>query len=92
MEECLETLEREKDGPGDEVLTAMVRFQLLGDEAHKLLLKDVAAAGAGAETGQTPSYVFRKNMMLRLESIKDNISSIATSSCKSISSSQGPCK
>jgi hypothetical protein len=83
MEECLEALEREKDGPGDEVLTAMVRLQLLGDEAHKLLLKDVAAAGAGTDSGHTPSYVFRKSMMLRLESIKDSISSTATSSCES---------
>lgn len=88
MQESLETLERERDGPGDEVLAAMVRLQLMGDEAHKLLLRDVAAAGAVAMGGEpsteTPSYVFRKNMVERLQSIKEKISPEAGSSCKRI--------
>ncbi len=86
MQESLETLERERDGPGDEVLAAMVRLQLLGDEAHKLLLRDVAAAGAeqmGAQPStETPSFVFRKNMVQRLQNIKEKISAEAASNCK----------
>lgn len=86
MQESLEALERERDGPGDEVLATMVRLQLLGDEAHKLLLRDVASAGAVAMGGQpasdTPSYVFRKNMIQRLQSLKEKISPEVGSSCK----------
>lgn len=86
MEESLDALEREKDNPGDEVLAAIVRLQLLSDEAHKLLLRDVASAGAaymgGPPSSDTPSYVFRKNMMSRLQIVKERISPTAATNCK----------
>lgn len=81
MEESLEVLEREKAYPLDEVLTTFIRIQLVGDEANKLMVRDVM--GSGGEVGQTPSYVFRKGMMTRLQNIRDNMSPAVSQNRKS---------
>lgn len=69
MEDCLMTLEREKEHPSDEVLVAFVRYQLVSDEAQKLLVRDVTG-----ESSQAPTYVFRKGLLNRLQEIRDGTS------------------
>ncbi|KAM5372836.1 hypothetical protein ACJZ2D_007293 [Fusarium nematophilum] len=69
MDECLTTLERDKEHPSDEVLVAFARYQLVADEAQKLLVRDVMG-----ETSQAPTYVFRKSMLAKLQEIRDGMS------------------
>ena len=69
MEDCLINLEREKEHPSDEVLVAFIRYQLVADEAQKLLVRDVMG-----ESSQAPTYVFRKGLLNRLQEIRDGLS------------------
>ena len=79
MEESLEILERDKEYVQDEILTALIRMQLVADEAHKLLVQDVMR---GEDGGHTPSFVYRKSMLNQLQSARDNMTPTANASCK----------
>ncbi|KAM0435975.1 hypothetical protein ACHAPT_002867 [Fusarium lateritium] len=69
MEDCLATLERDKEHPSDEVLVAFIRYQLVADEAQKLLVRDVMG-----ESSQAPTYVFRRGLLVKLQEIRDGLS------------------
>ena len=56
MSDCLDVLEREKRYPSDELLTAFIRYQLVADEAQKLLVRDVMG-----DPSPPPTYIFRKS-------------------------------
>ena len=75
MEECLEVLEREKEYGSDEVLTTLVRIQLVGEEAHKLRRQESAQSHA-------PSYVFKLGLAKRLDDIQKQMSSSCALHCK----------
>lgn len=78
MDDCLKVLEREKEHPSDEILVTLVRYQLVGDEAHKLLIRDVIDEG-----NPTPTYIFRKGLLVRLQEIRDGLAPSLPPSCKS---------
>lgn len=77
MDECLEVLEREKETPLDEVLVTLIKLQLVSEDTQKLLVRDVM----GDTTSQTPTYVFRKGLMTRLQTIRDSMPAISASNC-----------
>ncbi|KAK7420106.1 hypothetical protein QQX98_002969 [Neonectria punicea] len=64
MDDCLKALERDRESPSDEVLAAFIKYQLVAEEAQKLLVRDVMG-----ESSQTPTYVFKKGMLARLQEI-----------------------
>lgn len=68
MDDCLKVLERDHEHPSDEVLVSFLKYQLVGEEAQKLLLRDVMGEG-----GQTPTYVFKKGLLSRLQEIRAGI-------------------
>ncbi|KAG5787903.1 hypothetical protein H9Q69_013033 [Fusarium xylarioides] len=68
MSDCLEALERDKLWPSDELLAAFVRYQLVADEAQKLLVRDVMG-----ETSSAPTYVFRKSLLAKLQAVRDGL-------------------
>jgi len=76
MEECLEVLDREKEFPLDDVLVALIRLQLVAEDAQKLLVRDVMG-----DTDQTPTFLFKKSLLLRLQTIRDSMPAIAASNC-----------
>lgn len=78
MDECLEVLEREKEFPHDETLVVLIKLQLVSEEAQKLLVRDVMG-----DNNQTPTYMFKRGMLARLDAIRDGIPSGAASNCKS---------
>lgn len=81
MEDSLEILEREKEHGQDGILCSLIRMQLVGDEAHRLLVQDIMK---GDEAGHTPSHVYRKSMLNRLQDARNRMSHMAygMSSCK----------
>ncbi|POR34546.1 Uncharacterized protein TPAR_05276 [Tolypocladium paradoxum] len=68
MDDCLAVLEREGEQPLDEVLVALVKIQLIGEEAHKLLRRE-----ATGETGQGPTYIFKAGLQSRLNEIQQRL-------------------
>ena len=78
MEESLEILEREKEYVQDEILTSLIRMQLIADEAPKLLVQDIMR---GDDAGHTPSFVYRKSMLNRLQTVRDSRTPTANASC-----------
>ncbi|KAK7420978.1 hypothetical protein QQZ08_010151 [Neonectria magnoliae] len=68
MDDCLKALERDRDSPSDEVLAAFIKYQLVAEEAQKLLVRDVMG-----ESSQTPTYVFKKGMLARLQEIREGL-------------------
>ena len=79
MEESLEILEREKEHGQDGVLCSLIRMQLISDEAHKLLVQDIMS---GESASHTPSHVYRKSMLNRLQDVRSRMTHMAGSSCK----------
>ncbi|KAJ3519886.1 hypothetical protein NM208_g13944 [Fusarium decemcellulare] len=69
MDDCLTVLERDREHPSDEVLVALVRYQLVADEAQKLLIRDVMG-----EASQAPTYVFRKSLLTKMQDIREGLS------------------
>ncbi|KAF4468163.1 Zn(II)2Cys6 transcription factor [Fusarium albosuccineum] len=69
MDDCLTVLERDREHPSDEVLVALVRYQLVADEAQKLLIRDVMG-----EASQAPTYVFRKSLLTKMQDIHEGLS------------------
>ncbi|KAF5664221.1 major facilitator superfamily transporter [Fusarium circinatum] len=68
MSDCLEALERDKLWLSDELLVAFVRYQLVADEAQKLLVRDVMG-----ESSSAPTYVFRKSLLAKLQAVRDGL-------------------
>ncbi|KAG9498718.1 hypothetical protein J7337_009529 [Fusarium musae] len=68
MSDCLEALERDKLWPSDELLATFVRYQLVADEAQKLLVRDVMG-----ESSSAPTYVFRKSLLAKLQAVRDGL-------------------
>ncbi|KAH7002074.1 hypothetical protein EDB80DRAFT_867093 [Ilyonectria destructans] len=68
MEDCLKALERDREHPSDEVFVAFVKYQLVAEEAQKLLVRDVMG-----ESSQTPTYIFKKGMLANLQDINDTL-------------------
>ena len=66
MEDCLKTLERELEYPSDEVFVAFIKFQLIGEEAQKLLIRDIMG-----DTSQAPTYVFKKGLLAKLQEMRE---------------------
>lgn len=79
MEESLEILEREKEHAQDGILCSLIRVQLVGDEAHRLLVQDIMS---GDSPGHTPSHIYRKSMLNRLQDARNRMSHVASSSCE----------
>ncbi|UKZ81366.1 hypothetical protein TrVFT333_009138 [Trichoderma virens FT-333] len=74
MQESLEVLENEKEYPSDELLAAMVRLQLVGEEARKLLVCDFVGRDFGrADPDKPPTYVFKRSLLLQLHKIRDTL-------------------
>lgn len=68
MSDCLDALEREKLYPSDELLAAFIRYQLVADEAQKLLVRDVMG-----DPSPAPTYVFRKSLLAKLQAVRDGL-------------------
>ncbi|CEI68529.1 hypothetical protein FVEN_g5320 [Fusarium venenatum] len=68
MSDCLDVLEREKRYPSDELLAAFVRYQLVADEAQKLLVRDVMG-----DPSPPPTYIFRKSLLAKLQAVRDGL-------------------
>ncbi|CAF3463849.1 unnamed protein product [Fusarium graminearum] len=68
MSDCLDVLEREKRYPSDELLTAFIRYQLVADEAQKLLVRDVMG-----DPSPPPTYIFRKSLLAKLQAVRDGL-------------------
>lgn len=81
MEECLESLEMERERPDDDTLIALVRLQLVSHEAHAHLVEDVANH-ANNEDDKTPSFVYRKGLLNRLKTVRESISNRAAANCE----------
>ena len=79
MQDSLEFLARAREHEQDVTLTTLVRFQLIGDEVHKLFTQDVIRGESGS---QTPSYIFRKAMLERLRTFQETIPPCAASKRK----------
>lgn len=58
-------LDKTREQPSDSVLAALVKLQLIGIEAHRMMVRDVFE-----ERASTPSAMFKKGWMLRLEAIR----------------------
>ncbi|KAF4344954.1 Zn(II)2Cys6 transcription factor [Fusarium beomiforme] len=68
MSDCLDALERDKRYPSDDLLVAFVRYQLVADEAQKLLVRDVMG-----ESSPAPTYVFRKTLLAKLQAVREGL-------------------
>ncbi|KAF4988706.1 hypothetical protein FGRMN_9599 [Fusarium graminum] len=68
MSDCLEALERDKLYPSDELLATFVRYQLVADEAQKLVVRDVMG-----DTSPAPTYVFRNSLLGKLQAVRDGL-------------------
>ena len=87
MDDCLAVLEREREYPEDDILVAIIRMQLVSDEAQKLLNRDLMSDNKD----QAPTFYFKKHMLERLQSIRagfsPGVSSNCTSSCSRLEGS-----
>ncbi|KAL7813924.1 hypothetical protein V8C44DRAFT_326703 [Trichoderma aethiopicum] len=74
MQESLEVLENERELPSDETLVAIVKAQLVGDEARKLLICDFVGRDYGRpDPDKAPTYVHKKSLLLQLQKIRDTL-------------------
>ncbi|KAL7947445.1 hypothetical protein V8C42DRAFT_286271 [Trichoderma barbatum] len=74
MQESLEVLDSEKEYPSDETLVALVKLQLVGEEARKLLVCDFVGRDFGrADPEKPPTYVFKRTLLLQLQKIRDTL-------------------
>ena len=67
MEECVEVLEQSPEFPSDKILSVLVRLQKIDDEAQGLLVRD-----AMSDTSGTPTFMFRKGLKERLNTIRSS--------------------
>lgn len=75
MDDCLDTLDRERQHPTDEVLVRLVRLQLVAEEAQRLMLADVADV---KNANQVPSYVYKKSLLSRLQKARSFSNELTT--------------
>ncbi|KYK56933.1 hypothetical protein DCS_03939 [Drechmeria coniospora] len=68
MDECLALLEHEREQPLDEVLVAIIKSQLVGEEAQKLLRLQGAT-----DAGQGPSFIYKTGLINRLDRLKQSL-------------------
>ncbi|KAF7542206.1 hypothetical protein G7Z17_g11789 [Cylindrodendrum hubeiense] len=69
MDDCLKALERDQEHISDGVFVTLIKYQLVAEEAQKLLVRDVMG-----ESSQTPTYVFKKGMLANLQEIRETLS------------------
>ncbi|KAH7159860.1 hypothetical protein B0J13DRAFT_115092 [Dactylonectria estremocensis] len=68
MDDCLKALERDHEHPSDEIFVAFIKYQLVLEDTQRLLLQDVMG-----EASQTPTYVFKKGLLARLQELRDTL-------------------
>ncbi|EQL00574.1 Zn(II)2Cys6 transcription factor [Ophiocordyceps sinensis CO18] len=68
MDSCLDVLERERECPRDEILVALVRIQLIAEEAQKLLRSD-----GNGHSSQGPTYIFKAGLLSRLGDLREGL-------------------
>ncbi|KAL7793659.1 hypothetical protein V8C37DRAFT_377789 [Trichoderma ceciliae] len=74
MQESLEILESEKEYASDETLVALVKLQLVGEEARKLIICDFVGRDFGrADPDKPPTYVFKRSLLLQLQKLRDTL-------------------
>lgn len=74
MQESLELLENEKEYPADETLVALVKLQLVGEEARKLIVSDFVGRDFGRlDPDKAPTYVFKRNLLCQLQKIRETL-------------------
>ena len=77
LQEHLEYLEEQKDDPSDEVLIALVKTQLVADETIALLVSEATSI-----TTKIPGHVFKKELLYRLNRIREEARPRLSSHCK----------
>lgn len=88
MQESLELLENEKEYPADETLVALVKLQLVGEEARKLIVSDFVGRDFGRlDPDKAPTYVFKRNLLCQLQKIRETLPAGVMSKGKSINTS-----
>lgn len=78
MDSCLDVLERERECPRDEILVALVRIQLIAEEAQKLLRSD-----GNGHSSQGPTYIFKAGLLSRLGDLREGLPASLHSHCAS---------
>lgn len=74
MQESLELLENEKEYPADETLVALVKLQLVGEEARKLIVSDFVGRDFGRlDPDKAPTYIFKRGLLCQLQKIRENL-------------------
>ncbi|PNP38337.1 hypothetical protein TGAMA5MH_09695 [Trichoderma gamsii] len=74
MQESLELLDSEKEYPSDETLVALVKLQLVGEEARKLIVSDFVGRDFGRlDPDKAPTYVFKRNLLYQLQKIRETL-------------------
>ncbi|KAM4055196.1 RNase P, subunit Pop3 [Hirsutella rhossiliensis] len=68
MDDCLDVLEREREHPRDEILVALVRIQLVSEEAQKLLLRE-----GNGDYRDGPTYIFKAGLLSRLNDLRQGL-------------------
>lgn len=85
MQESLQLLESEQEYPSDETLVALVKLQLIGEEARKLIVSDFVGRDFGSlEPDKPPTYVFKRGLLCQLQKIRETLPPGAMSKGKSI--------
>ena len=70
-------MEEQTDDPSDEVLVALVKTQLVADETIALLVSE-----ATSSTTKIPGHIFKKELLHRLNRIREEIRPRLGSHCK----------
>jgi hypothetical protein len=83
MMESLEVLADTKEYPGDEILAVLVRTQLVGEEAQKLMLREVIQ-----DSKEMPVHVYRASLENQLQAVRDTVRSNIDSDCEYLPSTQ----
>lgn len=74
MQHSLELLESEKEYPSDGTLVTLVKLQLVGEEARKLIVSDFVGRDYGRlEPDKSPTYVFKRNLLCQLQKIRETL-------------------
>ncbi|KAK1984656.1 hypothetical protein LZ30DRAFT_779608 [Colletotrichum cereale] len=69
MDECLQILDHEPESPSDRTLAALVRMQLLKDEAAKLSFRPDVSSRNGVDGSKPPADMYVKMLQAQLQRI-----------------------
>ncbi|PHH63347.1 hypothetical protein CDD81_6044 [Ophiocordyceps australis] len=69
MDECVDILDREGDLPHDDVFVALMKIQVIGEEAQKLLRTDTRGVYE-----QGPTHIFKAGLAHRLNQVRETLS------------------